>query len=135
MTPMFQGKAANIYATKIEPIFKAAGCSLNVIRKIKHLFGRYRHSSLTMVKDTTHQGHAFDVAKALNFNYDAIVTVSGDGLIHEVINGFANHKDPARAFAIPIAPIPTGSGNAMSLNLLGLEVLTTSFTGLKALNI
>jgi sphingosine kinase len=89
-----------------------------------------------MVKDTTHRGHAFDIAKALGVNYDAIVTVSGDGLIHEVMNGFANHKDPGIAFAIPIAPIPTGSGNALSLNLLGFEVLVTiSFTGSKAQSI
>jgi hypothetical protein len=42
------------------------------------------------------------------------------------MNGFANHKDARRAFAIPIAPIPTGSGNALSLNLLGFEVPSTS---------
>lgn len=75
-----------------------------------------------MVKDTSHHGHAFDIAKVLNFNYDAVVTLSGDGLIHEVMNGFANHKDPQRAFAIPVAPIPTGSGNGLSLNILGFEV-------------
>ena len=55
-------------------------------------------------------------------NYDAIVTVSGDGTVHELINGFALHKEPMKAFKIPIAPIPAGSGNATSLNLLGLEV-------------
>ena len=76
-----------------------------------------------MVKDTTHQGHAFNIAKTLPFNYDAIVTVSGDGLVHEIMNGFANHTDPRKAFAVPIAPIPTGSGNGLALNLLGAEVL------------
>lgn len=48
--------------------------------------------------------------------------MSGDGLIHEVLNGFAHHADPARAFATPVAPIPTGTGNGLSLNLLGIEV-------------
>jgi hypothetical protein len=52
------------------------------------------------------------------------------------MNGFANHKDARRAFAIPVAPIPTGSGNALSLNLLGFEVSNmTSFTGSKAQSI
>ncbi|KAG6907358.1 hypothetical protein DXG01_009242 [Tephrocybe rancida] len=37
------------------------------------------------------------------------------------MNGFAHHEDPKKAFSIPIAPIPTGSGNGLSLNLLGLE--------------
>jgi sphingosine kinase len=72
--------------------------------------------------DTTHNGHAYEIAKSLHLDYDTVVTVSGDGLIHEVMNGFANHDDPRRAFSISIAPIPTGSGNGLSLNLLGIEV-------------
>lgn len=51
-----------------------------------------------------------------------MVTVSGDGLVHEVLNGFAEHADPLRALSIPVAPIPTGSGNGLSLNILGAEV-------------
>lgn len=50
------------------------------------------------------------------------MTVSGDGLIHEVLNGFAEHADPLKAFSIPVAPVPTGSGNGLSLNILGAEV-------------
>lgn len=72
--------------------------------------------------DTTHNGHAYEIAKTLPLDYDAVVTVSGDGLIHEVMNGFSHHDEPRKAFAIPIAPIPTGSGNGLALNLLGIEV-------------
>lgn len=72
--------------------------------------------------DTTHRKHAYEVVKSIPLTYDAIITVSGDGLIHEVLNGFAHHADPTRAFATPVAPIPTGSGNGLSLNLLGIEV-------------
>lgn len=42
--------------------------------------------------------------------------------MHEILNGFAQHAESAKAFAIPVAPIPTGSGNGLSLNLLGIEV-------------
>ncbi len=72
--------------------------------------------------DTNRGGHAYDIAKELPLSYDAIVSVSGDGLIHEIMNGFAHHEHPMKAFAIPIAPIPTGSGNGLALNLLGLAV-------------
>jgi sphingosine kinase len=72
--------------------------------------------------DTTHRKHAYEIAKDLSLEYDAVVVLSGDGLIHEVINGLADHERPTDALAIPIAPIPTGSGNALSLNLLGKEV-------------
>ncbi|KAG6874191.1 hypothetical protein C0995_003737 [Termitomyces sp. Mi166 len=95
-------KGVSVFAKTIEPIFRAARCSLDVIH-------------------TAHRGHAFDVAKNLALDYDAIVTVSGDGLIHEVLNGFAQHETPRKALSIPIAPIPTGSGNGLSLNLLGPE--------------
>ena len=54
--------------------------------------------------------------------YDVIATVSGDGIIHEILNGFAEHKEPIRAMQTPLCPIPGGSANALCLNLLGLEV-------------
>lgn len=79
-------------------------------------------NAYALLVDTTHNGHAHEIAKTMSLDYDAVITVSGDGLIHEVMNGFANHSDPMKAFAIPIAPIPTGSGNGLSLNLLGIEV-------------
>lgn len=72
--------------------------------------------------DTTHRGQARDVARKLSLEFDAVITVSGDGLIHEILNGFSEHANPRGAFTIPVAPIPTGSGNGLSLNLLGFDV-------------
>ncbi|TFK42544.1 ATP-NAD kinase-like domain-containing protein [Crucibulum laeve] len=94
-------QAVALFIKIVEPILRTAGCHCDVIH-------------------TTHQGHAYEIAKDLTLDYDAIITVSGDGLIHEVMNGIAQHADPIRAFSIPIAPIPTGSGNGLSLNLLGI---------------
>jgi len=96
------GKARTLYANKVEPILLAAGCTLDVTY-------------------TTHTGHALEIARKLKLGYDALVVVSGDGLIHEVLNGIYQHEHRVKAFSIPIAPIPTGSANAMSLNLLGLQ--------------
>ncbi|THV01005.1 hypothetical protein K435DRAFT_750573 [Dendrothele bispora CBS 962.96] len=97
------GKAVAIFSKRVEPVLKAAGCVLDV-------------------SETTHNGYAFDIAKSLALDsYDAVATVSGDGLVHEVLNGFANHAEPRKALSMPVAPIPTGSGNGLSLNLLGLE--------------
>ncbi|OAX44699.1 hypothetical protein K503DRAFT_706004 [Rhizopogon vinicolor AM-OR11-026] len=97
-----QGKARTTYASKVEPIFLATGCTLDVTY-------------------TTHSGHALELAREMKLEYDALVVVSGDGLIHEVLNGIYQHQHRDKAFCIPIAPIPTGSANAMSLNLLGLQ--------------
>lgn len=76
--------------------------------------------------DTTRTGHAQEITKEIALDFDAVITVSGDGLVHEVLNGFAQHAESTKAFAIPVAPIPTGSGNGLSLNILGIEVVLSS---------
>ncbi|KAG1756719.1 ATP-NAD kinase-like domain-containing protein [Suillus paluster] len=96
------GKARAMYVNKVEPIFLAAGCTLDVTY-------------------TTHGGHALEIAREMKLGYDAIVILSGDGLIHEVLNGINQHQNREKAFRIPIVPIPTGSANGLSLNLLGLQ--------------
>ena len=55
-------------------------------------------------------------------DYDAIISVSGDGILHELVNGLAQHKVRMKAFRMPIATIPAGSGNGVSLNILGVKV-------------
>jgi len=62
------------------------------------------------------------VSEAQLDDYDAIITVSGDGILHELVNGLAQHNEPMRALRMPIATIPAGSGNSMSLNILGVKV-------------
>jgi sphingosine kinase len=96
------GKARSIYAKKVAPVLQAAECGLEVIY-------------------TTHRNHAFEVVKEISLDYDAIIVLSGDGLIHEVLNGLASHKNPMQALRIPVSPVPTGSGNGMCLNLHGLK--------------
>jgi sphingosine kinase len=72
---------------------------------------------------TEYSGHAVKIASDISLDeIDAVVPVSGDGILHELINGFAQHKEPLKALRIPIAPIPAGSGNGISLNLLGIKV-------------
>lgn len=48
-------------------------------------------------------------------------------MVHEVFNGLATHKDPLKALDIPIVPMPAGSGNGTSINLLGIEVYLFEF--------
>ncbi|KAH9856959.1 ATP-NAD kinase-like domain-containing protein [Lenzites betulinus] len=97
------GKAASLYRKRIEPIFRAARCDVD----------------LTF---TCRGKQAQEIIETLPLDeFDAVVVMSGDGLIHEVFNGFAAHAEPAKAFRTPVTPIPTGSGNALAINLLGLE--------------
>ena len=101
------GKSRALYETRIRPTLEAAGCKLSAT------FTTHRNHGLDIVRDEA------DLPDA----YDAIVCVSGDGMIHEVLNGLSTRpKDAKRALKkIPVVPIPTGSGNATSVCLLGPE--------------
>ena len=63
-----------------------------------------------------------ELAQAIDLDYDAIVVLSGDGGIHEVINGLAKHPDASKALRIPLAQLPTGSANALCVNHFGPKV-------------
>jgi YegS/Rv2252/BmrU family lipid kinase len=62
------------------------------------------------VSETTHAGHAFELAKeAIDKNFDCILSAGGDGTLHQVINGISSNGDQQK---IPIiGVIPLGSGN------------------------
>ncbi|KAI5479863.1 hypothetical protein MNV49_002421 [Pseudohyphozyma bogoriensis] len=103
------GKAVEIYKTICEPIFKAAGC---IVER-------------TDTGPINSPLNARNIARNLDLKaQDAVVALSGDGIIHELINGFAERPDALAALRTPLIPIPTGSGNALSVNLLGRERAT-----------
>lgn len=80
----------------------------------------------TSPQDTAHRNHAHKVVTEMSLDVDCIVTVSGDGLIHECLNGLAVRHDKDKALQTPLAPIPAGSANAQCVNLLGIGVRTSS---------
>ncbi|KAI8340473.1 ATP-NAD kinase-like domain-containing protein [Chlamydoabsidia padenii] len=93
-----QGKAKQIYETQVRSLFEAAKCQVDV-------------------QYTEYQGEATQIALELDIEaYDAIVTISGDGVIHEVINGLLQRSS---ADLLPLGVIPAGTGNALSICLLG----------------
>lgn len=71
---------------------------------------------------TTHRFHAKEIAESMALDVDAIVTLSGDGLPHEVFNGLASRPDAATAFRVPVVPVPTGSANGFNINIHGIKV-------------
>lgn len=60
---------------------------------------------------TVYPGHARRLAKqTIDYRYDAIVAVGGDGTVHEVVNG-------VRGSNMPIGIVPAGSANDLALRL------------------
>ncbi|QRW26965.1 diacylglycerol kinase catalytic domain-containing protein [Rhizoctonia solani] len=95
-----RGKGVQLFEKKVKPILLAA------------------HGEVDAVV-TTHSKHAVELARECDLDFDALLTVSGDGLVFEVLNGFRERPRRAKAFALPVCPIPAGSGNALSISLLG----------------
>lgn len=77
----------------------------------------------TVVRTTKHAGEGREIVRDLDTSlYACVVCVSGDGLVHEVLNGLCDRKDAIDALAsVAIAQLPGGSGNALSLSLNGGE--------------
>ena len=55
---------------------------------------RLAHIEYQLIQ-TQHAGHAYEIVNGeiVASQFDALITVSGDGLLHEVINGLMNRKD------------------------------------------
>ncbi|CAG8576299.1 3970_t:CDS:2 [Funneliformis mosseae] len=94
------GRAMKIFNNSVKPIFDAARCKYDITL-------------------TEYSNHAKEIVKDLDLkDYDTIVTASGDGIVHEVINGLLS-RDDALDIDIPIGVVPAGSGNGLSFCLLG----------------
>lgn len=112
-----RGKALEIYESQILPILQAAKVTVHL-------------------KETTHYQHAVEIAKTLDISqYDIIACCSGDGIPHEIINGFYQRPDKGlEAFEkIAVTQLPCGSGNALSLSTHGSNnAALATFSMLKA---
>ncbi|RXG68898.1 Sphingosine kinase 1 [Armadillidium vulgare] len=64
---------------------------------------------------TNHANHAFEIVQHKDLKtYAGIISIAGDGLIFEILNGLNQRSDREEALSIPIGVIPGGSGNAFA---------------------
>ena len=84
-----------------------------ILKKIKPLFD---NSNIELnIIETMFKGHAKELAEQLDFSdYDGLISIGGDGTLHEVVNGFMVRKDQNN---FPIGIIPGGSGNSFMRDL------------------
>lgn len=82
--------------THILPMIREANISYNLIQ-------------------TERQNHARELIREISLpEWDGIIIVSGDGLLHEVINGLMERPDWEQAIKTPVGILPCGSGNALA---------------------
>ncbi|XP_027874894.1 sphingosine kinase 1 [Xiphophorus couchianus] len=67
---------------------------------------------------TERQNHARELVKDVDLSqWDALVIMSGDGLLHEVINGLLERPDWEEAIRTPLGILPGGSANALAASV------------------
>uniref|UniRef100_A0A3B4ZAM1 sphingosine kinase n=1 Tax=Stegastes partitus TaxID=144197 RepID=A0A3B4ZAM1_9TELE len=67
---------------------------------------------------TERQNHAREMVKEADLSqWDALVIMSGDGLLYEVINGLLERSDWEEAIRTPLGILPGGSGNALAASV------------------
>ncbi|XP_060906367.1 sphingosine kinase 2 [Labrus mixtus] len=91
-----RGQAMQWCQTHILPMIREANISYNLIQ-------------------TERQNHARELIREIPLQeWDGIIIVSGDGLLHEVINGLMERADWEQAIKTPVGILPCGSGNALA---------------------
>ncbi|KAM8870612.1 sphingosine kinase 2 isoform 1-T3 [Spinachia spinachia] len=91
-----RGQAMQWCQTHILPMIREANISYNLIQ-------------------TERQNHARELIREISLtDWDGIIIVSGDGLLHEVINGLMERPDWEQAIKTPVGILPCGSGNALA---------------------
>ncbi|MCO5553567.1 hypothetical protein L7F22_007090 [Adiantum nelumboides] len=101
-----QGKSVSLFEQKVRPILEASGCKLSI-------------------EVTKYRYHGHEIAKNLDLEkFDCLICVSGDGMLHEVLNGFASRSDAREAFKrITVVPIPAGLMADLDLGTEDLRAL------------
>lgn len=84
-----------------------------------HVQGMLTEASVPYTLVTTeHQNHARELVRKADLSqWDALVIMSGDGLLFEVINGLMEREDWQQAIQTPLGILPGGSGNALAASV------------------
>nr|XP_008249134.2 sphingosine kinase 1 isoform X2 [Oryctolagus cuniculus] len=94
-----KGKALQLFRSHVQPLLEEAEVSFR----------------LTL---TERRNHARELVRAEELGrWDALVVMSGDGLMHEVVNGLMERPDWETAIRKPLCSLPAGSGNALAASL------------------
>ena len=114
----FLNKMPAIYDTRYLKRFKVIinpnsgrGFSRRVWAQVSPLF----ESCELSISYTERRNHATEIISELELSeFDGLLIVSGDGLVHEAINALCRREDGDLARMFPISVIPAGSANALA---------------------
>uniref|UniRef100_A0A8P0N7R0 Sphingosine kinase 1 n=1 Tax=Canis lupus familiaris TaxID=9615 RepID=A0A8P0N7R0_CANLF len=94
-----KGKALQLFRSHVQPLLAQAEVSFTLML-------------------TERRNHARELVRGEELGrWDALVVMSGDGLMHEVVNGLMERPDWETAIRKPLCSLPAGSGNALAASL------------------
>lgn len=94
-----KGKALKLFRSYVQPLLAQADVSFTLML-------------------TERRNHARELVQAEELGrWDALVVMSGDGVMHEVVNGLMERPDWETAIRKPLCSLPAGSGNALAASL------------------
>ncbi|KAL2764612.1 sphingosine kinase 1 isoform 2, partial [Daubentonia madagascariensis] len=94
-----RGKALQLFRSHVQPLLAEAEISF-------------------MLMLTERRNHARELVRSEELGrWDALVVMSGDGLMHEVVNGLMERPDWETAIQKPLCSLPAGSANALAASL------------------
>uniref|UniRef100_A0A3B3ZW29 sphingosine kinase n=1 Tax=Periophthalmus magnuspinnatus TaxID=409849 RepID=A0A3B3ZW29_9GOBI len=83
---------------------------------------------------TEAKNHARELVRKVDLTqWDALVILSGDGLLFEVINGLMDREDWQQAIQTPLGILPGGSGNALAASVHHYSFPSAGFSQTKEL--
>ncbi|KAJ8294043.1 Sphingoid long chain base kinase 4 [Rhodotorula toruloides] len=104
-----KGLAKKVWEEAVKPMLDAAGCAYDV----------------AYTGPPGSPTHAVALARSLPLStYSTLLSLSGDGIIHELLNGLATHSSGQGKKALretTLCHVPCGSGNALASSLVGSE--------------
>lgn len=108
MASIFASMTRRTFALIVNP----QGGSGQGARALEQVRARLAQEGVELVVHTTARpGHATEIVAAEPFaGVDAILSLGGDGTLHEVVNGLMKRPQPD---AIPLGILPGGTGNAV----------------------
>ncbi|XP_007958045.1 sphingosine kinase 1 [Orycteropus afer afer] len=94
-----KGKALPLFWSHVQPLLAEANVSFTLVL-------------------TERRNHARELVREEDLGrWDALVVMSGDGLMHEVVNGLMERPDWEIAIRKPLCSLPAGSANALAASV------------------
>uniref|UniRef100_A0A6I8PDG8 Sphingosine kinase 1 n=1 Tax=Ornithorhynchus anatinus TaxID=9258 RepID=A0A6I8PDG8_ORNAN len=93
------GRALKLFEQRVQPMLAEADVAFTLLL-------------------TERPNHARELVREVELaRWDALVVMSGDGLMHEVVNGLMERPDWETAIRKPLCTLPGGSGNALAASV------------------